>query len=116
MDVAASVENKRKNLRTPLLVTKVKGEAKGNVFFGYAKNISRVGLFIQTVNPKKEKEQFSIEFTLPSTNDTILCAAEVVWKRDFMENAKYEPGMGLKFVDLESEQSEEIDRWVRMNS
>ena len=113
MQEGETVENKRKNLRVPILVTQVKGEHKGKVFFGYAKNISRVGIFIQTVSPKEEGERFRIEFTLPETETIIACQAEVVWARDFKPNTLYEPGMGLKFVDLPEIMSEEVNRWVK---
>lgn len=31
---------KRRSLRSPILVMRVKGETENNIFFGYAKNIS----------------------------------------------------------------------------
>lgn len=102
----------RKDLRIPILVTKVKGDDKGNVFFGYAKNISKAGLFIQTINPKEEQEQFKIEFTLPEEEKTITCQAEVVWKRLYLPNTPFEPGMGLKFLRLDEETANYIDNWV----
>lgn len=108
--------NKRKDLRVPILVTKVKGSDHGKAFFGYAKNLSRAGLFIQTINPKDEYEKFRIEFTLPGDDEAITCTAEVVWKRDFLPYAKYEPGMGLKFLDIDEEIAEKIDRWINLHS
>ena len=115
MNTAESVENKRKYLRVPILVTRVKGEEKegGQVFFGYAKDVSRAGLFVQTISPKNEKEQYRIEFTLPGSDEPIVCMAEVVWKRGYMPNAAYEPGMGLKFLDLDNDRASMIDRWVK---
>ena len=112
MQTAKESDNKRKNLRVPILVTQVKGEHEGKVFFGYAKNISRVGIFIQTISPKEEGAIFRIEFKLPETGIMITCSAEVIWARNFMPKAIYEPGMGLKFVDLSEETAEIIDRWV----
>ena len=106
--------SKRKSLRVPILVTKIKAEHNGNVFFGYAKNISKAGLFIQSINPKGEGEHFKIEFSLPGEDKPITCMAEVVWKRGYMPNARYEPGMGLKFMDLSSELSEKLDHWCHL--
>ncbi len=91
--------SKRKTLRYPILITKIKVEQNGKVFFGYAKNISKTGLFIQSINPKDEGERFKIEFNLPGDNETFTCMAEVIWKRDYLPNARYEPGMGLEFID-----------------
>ena len=106
--------NKRSNLRIPLIVTKVKAGQGGKVFFGYAKNISRVGIFIQTINPKNEGERFKIEFQLPHNGGPISCMAEVIWKRNYHPYSEYEPGMGLKFIDLSEEMSDRLDRWVNL--
>ena len=116
MEKETSTPDKRKDLRVPILVTRVKGGKMGRTFFGYAKNISRSGLFIQTINPKKEKEQFKIEFTLPGEETSVTCTAEVVWARNYMPDALYEPGMGLRFLDLEDEKADEIARWVERNT
>lgn len=106
--------NKRRYLRVPLLVTKVKVDQEGKVFFGYAKNISRVGIFIQTINPKNEGERFKIEFQLPRKGGNISCMMEVVWKRSYQAHCEYEPGMGLKFIDLSEEMSDMLERWVNL--
>lgn len=102
----------RKELRVPLLITKVKAEQGGKFFFGYAKSISKTGLFIQSANPKDVGEKFRIEFALPKDMGTISCTAEVVWKRDYHPYDEFEPGMGLKFVDIEEEMAIKIDKWV----
>lgn len=101
--------SKRKNLRTPILITKVKVDQDGKVFFGYAKNISKTGLFIQSINPKDEGERFKIEFDLPGDKGTFSCMAKVIWKRGYMPKAKYEPGMGLEFIDLPRDLSDKLE-------
>ncbi len=106
--------NKRRYLRSPILVTKVKAEQNGKVFFGYAKNVSKVGIFIQTVNPKDEGERFKLEFQLPGGGETITCTAEVVWKRSYHPSEEYEPGMGLRFIDISEEISAKIDKWANI--
>jgi len=105
--------SKRKSLRSPILVTKVKEESNGpKVFLGYAKNISRTGLFIQTINPKKQNEVLCIEFSLPGSEKSLTCAAEVIWKRDFSANSKYQPGMGIMFLDMPENNASTIEKWV----
>ncbi|MDT8318448.1 MAG: PilZ domain-containing protein [bacterium] len=106
-----SSASRRKNLRTPILITKVKVDQNGKVFFGYAKNISRTGLFIQSINPKDEGECFKIEFDLPGDNETFSCMAKVIWKRNYLPKAKYEPGMGLEFIDLPMELTDKLEAW-----
>ncbi len=103
--------SKRKTLRTPILITKVKVNQNGKVFFGYAKNISKTGLFIQSINPKDEGERFKIEFDLPDDNETFSCMARVIWKRGYMPKARYEPGMGLEFIDLARDLSDKLEAW-----
>jgi uncharacterized protein (TIGR02266 family) len=103
----------RKNLRAPLMVLRVRVDDGRKVFFGYAKNISRSGLFISTTNPREPGTCFQVEVPLPApVHRKLLCTCEVVWKRDFTANALYEPGMGLKFLDLPESQAEEIHRWI----
>ncbi len=104
--------NKRRYLRAPILIKKVKAEQNGRVFFGYAKSISRAGIFIQTINPKDEGERFKLEFQLPNDDETITCMAEVIWKRSYHPLEEYEPGMGLKFIDISEEISAKLDKWA----
>ncbi|MBI3354821.1 MAG: PilZ domain-containing protein [Nitrospirae bacterium] len=109
--------DKRKSLRTHLLVLKVQGKYSNKSFFGYAKNISRSGLFISSFTPKEAGERFPLEFTLPDTDIMIRCTAEVIWARRFDPQmhlkANYEPGMGLKFLDLPEDKKKIIDEWVK---
>jgi len=82
-------------------------------FFGYARNISHTGVFIETISPRDVGEEFSIEFTIPGTEILIKCKAQVVWNRRFSEKGPYEPGMGLQFVDLDPEVAGRIKDWVK---
>ncbi len=100
---------KRFNLRNQLLVLKVKGDDAGNVFFGYAKNISITGMFIASVNPKKAGEVFTIEFTLPKKKKPIQCKCVVEWSRNYSPKSKFEPGMGVRFLDLDKEGCKDIN-------
>lgn len=104
--------NRRTNLRSPILVTQVKmGDAR-RYFFGYAKNISHSGVFVQTISPKDVGEEFNIEFDIPKAEIHINCRARVIWNRRFSEKGSYEPGMGLKFVDLDPETARKVEQWV----
>jgi uncharacterized protein (TIGR02266 family) len=103
----------RKSLRAPLMVLKVKVDDGRKVFFGYAKNISRGGLFITTTNPREPGTSFQVEVPLPSPiNRKLNCTCEVVWKRDYAKDSIYEPGMGLRFVDLPESEAETIHQWA----
>jgi len=105
--------DRRKNLRKQLLVLKVRGEDNRGVFFGYAKTISRGGMFISSVNPRKMAEEFEITFKLDEKQGReIKCRAVVVWIREYDSLVKQEPGMGIKFIDLDEATREEIEEWI----
>lgn len=104
----------RRHLRSPLLVLRVKLDDGRKSFFGYAKNISRSGLFVSSVNPREPGERFQVEIPLPAPlSRTVQCTAEVVWKRLYSAASPLEPGMGLRFTDLPEEVAAALDRWIR---
>ncbi len=113
MQTTETYLNDLKNLGTVIFVRQVKDEDKKRYFFGYAKGISREGLFIQTTCPKEEKMKFNLEFSLPKDGKSIECKAEVVWRREFIPGAFNEPGMALKFLDLDEKLVKKIDRWIK---
>jgi uncharacterized protein (TIGR02266 family) len=105
--------HQRKALRAPLIVLQVKLDDGRKSFFGYAKNISRSGLFIGTTNPREPGERFQVELSLPAPlGHNVRCACEVVWKRLYSKGSSYEPGMGLRFLELPEEMAKAIDGWV----
>ncbi len=104
----------RRNLRSPLIVLKVKLEEGTRAFFGYAKNISRSGMFITSVNPREPGSRFPVEIPLPDPIcQKVICSCEVVWRRQYDKKSSHEPGMGLKFLDMPEELAEAIDSWIR---
>jgi hypothetical protein len=109
--------DKRSRLRAPLLVLKVRLDDGGKVFFGYARNISRSGIFIASANPRTPGNRFQLEMALPApTNLTFQVTCEVVWKREFSLKSRSEPGMGLKFLDLPGQVADRIGEWVQTHS
>ncbi len=103
----------RKYLRSPLLILKVRLEDSSKAFFGYAKNISRSGMFISTVNPREPGHLFPVEIPFPPPlNRRVTCNCEVVWRRLYDRASPYEPGMGLKFLDLPAEDAEAVEAWI----
>lgn len=106
--------DRRSNLRKQLLVLKVKGEDQKGSFFGYAKTMSRGGMFIASVNPRGLGEEFEITFRLTGEHTDIKCRCAVAWVRHYDSLAKQnEPGMGIKFLDLDDATRDRIDEWVR---
>ncbi len=104
----------RKNLRTPLIIQKVYLNGERPAFFGYSKNISRSGMFISTTKPIQAGEQIALEFQLPAPlTGTARCRCEVVWKRPHGTHLPFEPGIGMKFLDMPAEVSNQLDEWIK---
>jgi uncharacterized protein (TIGR02266 family) len=112
-EYAEEQKNMRRASRSPLIVEKIPCGDGQKTLFGYAKNVSRGGLFIATVKPREPGEEFMIELTLPTNpRHTFRCRCEVVWKRLFQRKSSHEPGMGLRFLDLSEVDGYKIDEWV----
>lgn len=106
-------QSKRRDLRAPLIVQKIKIEDGQKVFFGYSKNISRSGMFIASINPLEPGTQIEVSVPLPSNlKRTVQCRCEVIWRRRFSKKSIYEPGMGLKFLDIPEDLATELDSWA----
>ncbi len=104
----------RKNLRSPLIIQKVHIDNDRKAFFGYTKNISKSGMFIATTQQVNPGDRIDLEFSLPAPlQGTVRCCCEVVWKRPMGSHLPFEPGIGLKFVDMDEEISLEIDEWIK---
>lgn len=113
-ETAHQPADKRQKLRIALLIKKVRLENKGRVFFGYATNINSSGLFISSINPAANGSQFTIEVSLPAPlNITFTCACETVWQRKYSAKSTLEPGMGMRFIDLDDEIKTKIDAWIQ---
>jgi uncharacterized protein (TIGR02266 family) len=106
------IGDRRRALRSPIVVFKVKEEDDQGHLFGYAKNISRSGLFITSINPRPPGEQFTISFQIPDTEIRVRCRCEIVWMRVFNPKVKTEPGYGVRFLNLPSETAQAIEAWV----
>lgn len=103
---------RRRQLRAPILVKRMKVGGTGNVFFGYAGDISASGMFIGTVNPRRKGEQFALQFTIPGAPAPICINAEVVWTREHSTSAEFPPGMGIRFLDITEEAAAAIRTFV----
>ena len=106
------IGDRRRGLRSPIIVFKVKEEDDRGHLFGYAKNISRSGLFITSINPRSPGEQFTISFHIPDTQISIRCRCEVVWMRKYDSATKVEPGYGVRFLDISKETAQTIHAWA----
>lgn len=108
----AAVCDRRASPRSPVIVREARCIAGMEVFFGYATDLSRSGLFIGTPKMRPPGAQIEIRFRLPGVEGEIACLAEVVWTRPFRKDDPLPPGFGLRFLGLSEEAAETIDAWV----
>ena len=109
---ATSGEHKRKDFRLHFLVLDVnEAEAKGS-FIGYATDLSEGGMFISTFEPRPVEEEFRISFRLPFEDTQVRCGCRVAWIRSHDPDSRAEPGMGVRFIDIDPEISKKIIIWL----
>ena len=104
--------DRRNDLREPIIVFKIVEDNNQQHLFGYAKNISRSGLFIASINPREPGERFYITFQIPTTGIRARCQCDVVWTRRYKQGSKLEPGYGIRFLDLPEDIASAIDNWI----
>lgn len=112
-DQSKTQANRRRNLRSPLLALKVHLEDGDRRFFGYTKNISSTGMFVATLQTLPPQSEVPVAVHIPPPVDrTLQCRCEVVWSRSYDSSSPHEPGLGLRFVDLDESLAAAIEAWV----
>ncbi len=106
--------NRRAYPRSPVVVREARCICGIVVFFGYAQNISRCGLFISTTKRREAGDTYEIQFSLPGdkSDRQFTCNSKVMWSRPYKHGSPYSSGFGVQFIDLSDEDSEYIDSWV----
>ena len=103
----------RKPLRTK--VSLPNQEYSGTVYAMFTENISQKGLFICSYLTFPKGYRFDIDFELPGPMNKILNikgTVEVAWVRDEATQKNLLPGMGVKFVEIDDESMEAIERYI----
>ncbi len=105
--------DRRGHLRKQILVSKVTCHDDKGVFFGYCKDLSRGGMFLMTVNPKRAGEEFRVNFMVAEHGINVMCRCRIQWLREHGHGIKYEHGMGIQFLDLGNDIRDKIEEWAR---
>lgn len=86
----------------------------GDTFlYSYITNISAMGIFVFTKEPPPVGTQLSVKFAPPGEEPFEL-KGEVAWINPFRPDGENpNPGMGIRFVELESEMRERLVQLVR---
>lgn len=107
-------EEQRKSPRRPLRMRlDYKHESGANFLFEYTQNISRGGIFIETLQPLPVGTNVVMRFTPPGEEGEIYVEGRVAWVnavRSGEENTN--PGMGIQFKNLSDENKDLISRMV----
>ncbi len=102
-------EERRRSLPHRLAVLKVDAPEDRHTLLGYAESITRTGMMIGTVWPKRVGSRHLVEFALPDPADLVVrCTCRVAWARPHSED-RQKPGMGLEFLDLPEPVADRID-------
>ena len=79
--------------------------------FARTSNVSELGIFLVSDNPKPEGTILALEFRLPNSRRSMEVKGRVAWV-DRGQGGN-EPGMGIQFVDLVPEVQQQIKSLIR---
>ena len=104
--------NYRRNLRVPVRVEVVSTEEESSR--GYAINVSRTGMGLQSAEPYKPGCRLRLRFRFCPTDDWIELDAEVIW---CMRDTDLGPGMiyyelGVRFLDVPARELALLESFV----
>jgi uncharacterized protein (TIGR02266 family) len=78
----------------------------------YSRNISGGGLFIRTPQPQPLNQHVQLRFTLPGLDHRFEMGGVVVWT-NVSPRSSFPLGMGIKFLQVASEDFERISEFVK---
>lgn len=83
--------------------------------FAYITDISEMGIFIRTNNPETPGTRLNLRFTPPGLDEPLELEGEVIWVNPYRpgDRENLNPGMGVKFVDLQSWQRLRLTEFVK---
>jgi uncharacterized protein (TIGR02266 family) len=87
-------------------------ESETNFYMGLTENVSEGGLFIATHVLKPLGTQIEVSFKLPEMSEPIKVMGTVRWVREYSDASDTSPGMGVRFEHLNTEQFEQIHRFL----
>jgi len=91
--------------------TEVRLSANGTDVWGWSRNVSRGGMFVEAEMPLEPDSEFEVEFTVPDTSIVVQPTARVVW-RQLPGDPQRPAGMGLQFLKLDREAEQWLEQYV----
>lgn len=104
---------KPRNVRVPVSL-RVTYDYNNAYLFGYSKDISKCGIFIQTDKPVALGGRVMVQFTLPENQHIIKCEGRVsrISSSDLKAAASQPKGMGIAFSKISTMDKKEIARFI----
>lgn len=96
--------------RVPLETDVRLSDPSGTSTWGWARNVSRGGIYVEHERPLEPDTEVALEFEMPETHEPVAPTARVVWRR--LASTSDRPGMGLQFLKLEREQARMLEDYV----
>jgi uncharacterized protein (TIGR02266 family) len=78
--------------------------------WGWSRNVSRGGMFVEADASMEPDTELRLRFSLPDRPAALAPTAKVVWRRPASTTLR--PGMGLQFLRLDSSAAQQIDAYV----
>jgi len=94
-------EKRRRSVRVALTGS-CRCESALLIQYVHIQDISKDGLFIRTHSPLEIGQQIKVRWGFPEKSEEHEAQTIVVWKRESSMNVGEQPGMGLKFVSLDT--------------
>ena len=89
-------------------------ETEQTFLYASITNISEMGIFVTTHEPLEVGTRLTLRFALPGEQSPFILLGQVQWVNPIrMLSDNPNPGMGIRFVDLSSENRERIISSVR---
>jgi len=106
-------EHERGCKRFPLKV-EVGYASEHNFYTGFLENLSSGGLFVATHNPAEIGDVVEVTFSVPALRRNCTAMCLVQWTREYNPSLPdMIPGMGLKFVKLDSEARAAVELFIK---
>ena len=107
------VDHERGCKRFPLKV-EVGYASEHNFYTGFMENLSSGGLFVATHNPAELGDVVEVTFSVPALHRNCTAMCLVQWTREYNPSMPdMIPGMGLKFVKLDSDARAAVEIFIK---
>lgn len=108
------LDDDRRHAPRVLVDFEVDYASEENYLFAYITDISATGIFIRTTLPEAQGTHLNLRFSDPDAG-RIEVEGEVIWVNPYRPGApdNLHPGMGIRFVSLDSEMRDRLLELVR---